>query len=109
MKALVTGGTGFIGSHVARKLIAEKVPVRCLIRGSSNRANLAGLDVECVAGDLTDAASLKQALRGCDTLFHVAADYRLWAPRPAEMDRINVEGTKDLLRAAAEAGVKKIV
>ena len=109
MKALVTGGTGFIGSHVARKLVAEKVPVRCLIRDSSKRANLAGLDVEYVTGDLADAASLKRALQGCDTLFHVAADYRLWAPHPEEMDRINVEGTRDLLRAAAEAGVKKIV
>src|SRR5882762_9086178 len=86
MKALVTGGTGFIGSHVARKLVAEKVPVRCLIRDSS-----------------------KRALQGCDTLFHIAADYRLWARHPEEMDRINVEGTRDLLHAAADAGVKKIV
>src|SRR4029077_15616377 len=109
MKALVTGGTGFIGSHVARKLVTEKVSVRCLIRDSSKRANLAGLDVDYVTGDLTDAASLKRALQGCDTLFHVAADYRLWAPKPEEMDRINVEGTRDLLRAAADAGVKKIV
>jgi dihydroflavonol-4-reductase len=109
MKALVTGGTGFIGSHVARKLIAEKVPVRCLVRDSSKRANLAGLDVDYVTGDLTDAASLKHALVGCDTLFHVAADYRLWAPKPEDMDRINVEGTRDLMRAAADAGVKKIV
>jgi dihydroflavonol-4-reductase len=109
MKALVTGGTGFIGSHVARKLIAEKIPVRCLIRGSSKRANLAGLDVEYVTGDLADTASLKSALQGCDLLFHVAADYRLWAPHPEEMDRINVEGTRDLLRAAADAGVKRIV
>src|SRR5438876_296812 len=99
MRALVTGGTGFIGSHVARKLISEKIPVRCLIREASKRANLAGLEVEYVVGDLSDPASLQLALKDCDSLFHVAADYRLWAPRPEEMDRINVEGTRDLLRA----------
>src|SRR5258706_13820528 len=104
MKALVTGGTGFIGSHVARKLVAEKVPVRCLIRDSSKRANLAGLDVEYVRGDLTDAASLKSALQDCDMLFHVAAVYRLWAPHPDQMDRINVAETRHPLPAATQAG-----
>jgi dihydroflavonol-4-reductase len=109
MRALVTGGTGFIGSHVVRKLLAQKISVRCLIRASSKRANLDGLTVEYSVGDLQDAASLKHALQDCDTLFHLAADYRLWALHPEEMDRINVEGTRQLFQAAADAKLKKIV
>lgn len=108
-KALVTGGTGFVGSHVVRVLLAQKLPVRCLVRPQTNRANLQGLDVEPVLGDLNDPASLKLALRGCDMLFHVAADYRLWARDPEAMEKTNVEGTRQLLEAAGEAGVKKIV
>jgi len=108
-KALVTGGTGFIGSHVVRVLLSQKLSVRCLVRPQSNRANLAGLDVEYALGDLKDPASLKRALRDCDRLFHVAADYRLWARDPEEMERTNVEGTRGLLEAAGETGVKKIV
>jgi dihydroflavonol-4-reductase len=109
MTALVTGGTGFIGSHVVRKLLAQKIPVRCLVRSSSKRANLDDLPVEYVLGDLQDPASLKLALRDCDTLFHVAADYRLWAAHPDEMNRINVDGTRQLFQAAADAKIKKIV
>src|SRR5207302_10063326 len=109
MKALVTGGTGFIGSHVVRKLLAERIPVRCLVRGASARANLSGLGVDIMVGDLAEPESLKRALQGCDLLFHVAADYRLWAPKPAELERTNVQGTRDLLRAAADARVQKIV
>jgi len=109
MRALVTGGTGFIGSHVVRHLLDHKVPVRCLIRETSKRSNLDGLEIEYMVGDLEDAASLRLALRDCDMLFHVAADYRLWARHPEEMDRINVEGTRRLLQAAADAGLKKIV
>ena len=109
MRALVTGGTGFIGSHVVRKLLAEKIPVRCLIRASSKRKNLDGLEVEYVLGDLQDANSLKLALKDCDMLFHVAADYRLWALHPEEMDRINVQGTSELFKAAGEGGVQKII
>jgi dihydroflavonol-4-reductase len=109
MRALVTGGTGFIGSHVVRKLLAQKIPVRCLIRSTSKRSNLDGLEVEYVVGDLQDADSLKMALKDCDQLFHVAADYRLWALHPEEMNKSNVEGTRALLAAAADAGLKKIV
>ncbi len=92
-----------------RKLLAQKVPVRCLIRASSKRANLDALPVEYVIGDLQEASSLKLALRDCDTLFHVAADYRLWALHPEEMARINVEGTRQLFQAAADAKLSKIV
>jgi dihydroflavonol-4-reductase len=109
MRALVTGGTGFIGSHVVRKLLTEKIPVRCLIRSSSKRTNLAGLAVEYAVGDLQDIESLKSALKDCDMLFHVAADYRLWALHPEELDRTNVEGTSQLFQAAGYAGLKKIV
>jgi len=108
-KALVTGGSGFIGSHVVRVLLAQKMPVRCLVRPQSNRANLDGLDVEYTPGDLSDPASLKLALRDCSILFHVAADYRLWAKDPEAMEKTNVEGTRRILEAAGEAGVKKII
>ncbi len=108
-KVLVTGGTGFIGSHVVRQLIARQVPVRCLVREASNRFNLQGLNVEFTVGDLRDSASLETALRDCDMLFHVAADYRIWARDPEEMQRTNVEGTRRLLQAAAEAQIKKVV
>jgi len=109
MRALVTGGTGFIGSHVVRKLLAHKMPVRCLIRAASKRTNLAGLEVEYIVGDLQDKASLQLALRDCDQLFHVAADYRLWALHPLELERTNVEGTRVLFQAAAAARISKIV
>ena len=109
MRALVTGGTGFIGSHVVRQLLKQKIDVRCLIRSGSRRANLDGLEVSYVIGDLKDPASLKVALMDCRMLFHVAADYRLWAPDPSEMNRINIEGTRTLFQAAADAGLEKIV
>lgn len=106
---LVTGGTGFIGSAVVRALLARGETVRVLARANSDRSNLGSLNVEFVEGDLNDAASLVPAVRGCDGLYHVAADYRLWIPRPDEVYRTNVEGTHALLRAAAEAGVGRIV
>ena len=109
MKAIVTGATGFIGSAVARRLLAEGVAVRALVRPDSDRRNVSGLDVEVVEGDLSDEASLARACQGCDALFHVAADYRLWARRPSEIYQTNVEGTRALLKAAAEAGVSRIV
>ena len=109
MKALVTGATGFIGSGVARRLLAEGVALRALVRRGSDRRNIAGLDVEVIEGDLADDAVLARALEGCDALFHVAADYRLWARRPNEIYQTNVEGTRAILRAAAEAGVTRIV
>lgn len=108
-RALVTGGTGFIGSHVVRQLLKQKISVRCLVRATSKRSNLDGLGVEYVIGDLQDAGSLTLALRHCDMLFHVAADYRLWAPHPEQMNRVNVEGTRQLFQAAGDAGLSKIV
>lgn len=107
--ALVTGATGFVGSAVARALLAEGHSVRALARPNSDRRNLAGLDVEPVTGDLADPASLAPALKGCTALFHVAADYRLWVPDPQAMLRTNVAGTAAILRAAAAAGVTRAV
>ena len=109
MTALVTGATGFVGSAVARRLLAEGEAVRVLVRPHSDRGNLAGLDVEAIVGDLTDPASLARAVAGCDAVFHVAADYRLWIRDPDEMLRTNVEGSRAIVRAACEAGAHRIV
>jgi dihydroflavonol-4-reductase len=106
---LVTGGTGFIGHHVVRRLIAEGYDVRILARASSPRTLLEGLPVEFAVGDLTDAASLRGAVAGCSAVFHVAADYRLWVRNPDELYRSNVEGTEALLRACRDAGVERVV
>lgn len=109
MPTLVTGGTGFIGSAVVRRLVADGQGVRVLVRPNADRRNLDGLAVEIVSGDLLDPASFGAALAGCDTLFHLAADYRLWAPDPGALYRTNVDATKSLMRAAADAGVARIV
>jgi dihydroflavonol-4-reductase len=109
MKTLITGATGFVGSAVLRRLLAAGHEVRALVRAGSDRRNLEGLDVEIATGDLCDPASLRQAVAGCDTLFHVAADYRLWIPDPDSIYRTNVEGTRMLIRAALEAGVSRVV
>jgi dihydroflavonol-4-reductase len=109
MRALVTGATGFVGSAVARRLLRDGHSVRVLARPNSDRRNLQGLDVEVCEGDLTRAASLVPACDGCDALFHVAADYRLWAPDPAELYRANVDGTRSILEAARKVGVPRIV
>ena len=106
---LVTGGSGFLGSAVVRALIARGVRVRALVRPTSPRGNFQGLDCEVVTGDLTDRASLKAALKDVRYLFHVAADYRLWARDPSEIVRANVEGTLNLNREALAAGVERIV
>ncbi len=106
---LVTGGTGFVGAHVVRALLARGRSVRCLARPGSRRQNLDGLQVELAEGDLTDPASLARALSGVTTLYHVAADYRLWAKDPAELYRTNAGGTENVLAAAAAAGVSRIV
>ena len=109
MRSLVTGATGFVGAAVARRLLREGHHVRVLARPGSDRRNLQGIEVEVVEGDLTDAPSLAHACDDCDALFHVAADYRLWAPRPDELYRTNVDGTRALLEAARQAGVPRIV
>ena len=100
---LVTGGTGFVGTHVVRALLARGRAVRCLVRPQSRRANLEGLSVEIAEGDVTDPASLARAIGGVATLYHCAADYRLWARDPGELHRANVEGTDNVLKAAAAA------
>src|SRR5580704_13314531 len=110
MTTLVTGATGFLGSHVARQLVARgEKNVRVLARPTSDMRALAGLAVERVTGDLRDPASLDLALAGVGTLYHVAADYRLWARDPREIYESNVTGTRNLLAAASRAGVARIV
>src|SRR5438093_2751072 len=106
---LVTGATGFVGSAVARVLLKAGHPVRVLARRSSDRRNLEGLAVEVVEGSLEDPHSLVAAVTGCRYLFHVAADYRLWVPDPAPMFRVNVAGTRELMLAALDAGIERIV
>jgi dihydroflavonol-4-reductase len=109
VRALVTGATGFVGSAVARRLLRDGHRVRVLARAGSDRRNLQGLDVEVVEGDLTKPSTLLPACEGCDALFHVAADYRLWAPDPSELYRSNVDGTRAILEAAKRVGVPRIV
>jgi dihydroflavonol-4-reductase len=106
---LVTGGTGFLGSAVVRALLASGEEVRALVRPSSDLRNLEGLDLERVVGDLREPDSLKRALAGCRTLYHVAADYRLWVPDPATLYAANVEGTRALMLAALSLGTERIV
>ncbi len=109
MTALVTGASGFVGSAVVRALLARGVGVRALVRAASPRGNLDGLGVATFTGDIRDGASMAQALAGCDLLFHVAADYRLWARDPSEIERTNIEGTRTVMQAARAAGVARIV
>jgi dihydroflavonol-4-reductase len=109
MRALVTGATGFVGAAVARALLADGWAVRALVREGSNRSNLRELPVELSVGDLTDRPSLDRAVADCGALFHVAADYRLGAPDPAQLYRANVDGTRNILTAARQAGVTRVV
>lgn len=109
MLALVTGATGFVGSHVARVLAEQGFALRLLVRSSSNPKNIEGLGGERIIGDLRDPASLEKATAGCDVVFHVAADYRLWVRDPAQMYRSNVEGTRAILEAARKNGVGRVV
>lgn len=107
--ALVTGGTGFVGANVVRELLREDAVVRVLARPGGDRRALAGLAVDVVDGDLGDPASLRRAVAGVATVYHVAADYRLWARDPRALYRTNVDGTRALLQTAADAGIKRIV
>ncbi|RLC72220.1 MAG: NAD-dependent dehydratase [Chloroflexi bacterium] len=108
-KALVTGATGFIGANLVRELLRQGFKVRALVRKESDRRNIEGLDMELAFGDLREPQSLEKALDGCEVLFHVAALYTFWVPRPEVMYEINVKGTENLLRAALRKGIKKVV
>src|SRR5215469_14668034 len=108
MRVFLTGATGFVGSHVARMATEQGAELRLLTRRTSVTTNLPqGADL--VQGDLREPMKFAAALRGCDALIHVAADYRLWVPDPAEMYKANVEGTRELLRFARDAGVRRVV
>src|SRR6266403_1837389 len=109
MTTLVTGASGFLGSHVARQLVARGEKVRVLLRASSNNRAIADLPLEYVTGDLRDSASLARALAGVTRVFHVAADYRLWAKRKQDIYDSNVGGTRNLLDAAKRAGVEQLI
>ena len=109
MLVFVTGATGFLGSHVARVLQEQGASLRLLVRPSSDLRNVADLNAERVTGDLRDVTTFEKALAGCDALFHVAADYRLWVKDPEQMYRSNVEGTRGLIEAARKQGVRRIV
>lgn len=109
MTTLVTGASGFLGSHVARQLVARGEDVRVLLRPSSHNRAIGDLSLEYVTGDLLDPASLERALKGVHRVFHVAADYRLWARRKREIYNCNVGGTKNLLEAAKRAGVQQFI
>lgn len=106
---LVTGGSGFVGAHVVRELLARGDAVRCLVRPTSPRVTLDGLDVELVEGDLRDAGSLRAAVRGCGRVFHCAADYRLYVRDPRDLYASNVGGTRNVLEAALGEGVERVV
>jgi dihydroflavonol-4-reductase len=107
--AFVTGASGFVGSAVARRLLEDGFAVRALVRQSSNRGNIEGIDLEVVDGDIRDAALLENAMRGARYAFHVAADYRLWAPDPREIITTNTTGTRAVMVAALKAGVERVV
>jgi dihydroflavonol-4-reductase len=109
LKAFVTGATGFVGSHVARALAQQGADLRLLLRSNSNPRNIEGLPADRVVGDLRDPSSLEKAISGCDAVFHVAADYRLWIRDPDQMYRSNVDGTRAVLEAAAKNGVRRVV
>ncbi len=108
-RILLTGASGFVGASVLRRLLEAGHEVRALLRKDSVRRNLAGLEVECVEGDLRDAAAVGRAMRGMEAVFHVAADYRLWARDPGEIRHSNLEGTRNIMEAALAADVGRVV
>ncbi len=109
MKVLVTGATGFIGSRVVRKLLKKGADVRVLVRKKSNLENISGLPVDIAYGDLTKPETLSTSLEDCEALFHVAAEYKLWVPKPESIYRTNVDGTVNIMKAALQKGIKRIV
>lgn len=109
MKVLVTGGTGFVGSHLVRCLVRYENSVVCLVRPTSRLDNLESLATTLQQGDLTDLNSVREAIKGCRMVYHCAADYRLWCPSPEEMFRVNVTGTDNLMRACFDEGVERVV
>jgi dihydroflavonol-4-reductase len=109
MKAFVTGATGFVGSHVAELLQEQGAELRLLVRPGARTDNIDFLRADRVPGDLRDFESLRRGMSGCDVVFHVAADYRLWVPQPDPMYRVNVDGTLAILDAARQENVKRIV
>jgi dihydroflavonol-4-reductase len=109
MKTLVTGATGFVGSHVAGQVLSAGQSLRVLVRPNSDTRTLRGLDAERIEGDLRDPGSLDRALQGANRVFHVAADYRLWSRNPAEIYDCNVTGTKNLLEAAKRARIEQFI
>ena len=108
-RILLTGASGFVGAAVLRRLLEAGHEVRALLRKESVRHNVAGLDVECVEGDLRNPESVRRAMQGIEAVFHVAADYRLWARDPGEIRRSNLEGTRNIMEAALAAGVGRVV
>ena len=109
MKILLTGATGFIGSAILRKLIGRGDRVRTLVRSTSDQRNLSGLDCEVFIGDINDPDSIRPAIKDCQILFHVAADYRLWAINPDEIIKTNVTGTQNIMMAAMAENIEKII
>jgi dihydroflavonol-4-reductase len=109
VRVFITGATGFVGGHVARHYAAEGASLRLLTRQTSRLDSLAGIDAEMITGDLREPEKLRSALTGCDALVHVAADYRLWVRDPKQMYAANVDGTRELLKLAREAGVPRVV
>ena len=109
MKTLLTGATGFLGSAVLRQLVEDGQNVRVLARPNGDRRNIEKVACEVIEGDLNDIPSLQMAVAGCDVLFHVAADYRIWTPNPSELYRTNDLGTVELFRAAAAAGIERMI
>jgi len=109
MKVFLTGATGFVGSHVAHALAEQGADLRLLVRSGSRTDNIADLKAETALGDLREPDSLKKAMSGCEFVFHVAADYRLWVRDPDQMYRSNVEGTRAIVRAAQECGVRRVI